>query len=64
MLTLNKLGIFRCGERFHRNNCLIGNESALSALQIIPTKLELFKAMKICDIFNPSSQGIESDFIE
>ena len=28
---------------------------------ISPTKLELLKAMKICDILNPSFQGIAGD---
>ena len=33
----------------------------LYKLQISPTKLELLKAIKTCDIISPSSQGLAGD---
>jgi len=33
----------------------------ISEMHIPPTKLELLKAIKICDILNPSFQGIAGD---
>jgi hypothetical protein len=45
-------------------NLLIGNVSVLSKLHVTPTKLELLKAKKACDIISPSSQGLAGDIIE